>query len=445
MLTKTTKRGNLFLLTFGLLLLLYLTVACKSLDEPSVQLPKITLTKATRQSKPSVRLPEVARWSIKPHVLPWQCQPSIEWSPDSTTLAYTSKGSVWITSESNFTSPIEVRRGIQPKWSPKGRLAVLADSEDGWFLQIFDESTAATEPIELADDKTMSMLQWLDEERVAIVWHRGISVEALYEIDTKQGTFAPLVAVEDGKLSTTILGGRYYWSPDQSFLLIERPSPFRQISLLDVATQQDTPLTGEESTYQKFESWSPDGVQFLYEKWTGVDDPLRSAAPTLYLWNLATRQNRELVPNAWGADWSTQGEVAFQLLGSPIQNEQQQIVGTDFRINQPFKLFLVVADTASLKPERIIEIGQVTDIDRFLDNSTGCDTPRPDWSPNGRVLLYWNADGLPMLLNSEGYFRLDDRPFESRHVQEFAWSPNSKYLAMRTPNEIVVYCLDDSC
>ncbi|MGH2544627.1 MAG: hypothetical protein ACRDIB_17680 [Ardenticatenaceae bacterium] len=339
-------------------------------------------------------------------------------------------------------------QGLQPKWSPNGRLALIwgeTEPDYSWLLRVIDPTGALpAQQVNLGYQKSLFIDRWLDHGRLSLVVHRGTSAEDLVEVNILEGTITQLVGIEAGTLTTTTIGAAYHWSPELQFLVIERPKAVLpgQISLLEVATGAVTDLAQwEEPRHQRFEAWAPDTRQFLYEQWGEPNSPMLEAAPHLLVWDVATRQGRELLPNVWGAAWSSTDQIAFLLLGNPTQNDEGRIVATDFQPGQPFALFLGMMDATTQEVGTLLPLGQVTDAAAFRNGAAfaqrevaWCGTPRPVWSPDSSQLVYGDAEGRLWLLTAEGQqLRLPT----SQHV---AWSQDSKWLAIRTVEEVVVVC-----
>ncbi len=375
----------------------------------------------------------------------WQCMPnpSMDWRPDGQALAYVEGGGVWLATAPDFTPKRLMERGIQPKWSPDGQcLATIWSEPERWVLQTIDLSGNVLQEIDLGFEKSLVIDRWLDNERLTLVIHRGAPGEVLHEANLTRKTTLPLVSPEGGTLSM-LLGGRYYWSPDQKFLVVEWgfAVPPGLLTVIDVVRPDETHLAQfSEDRYQQFESWAPDSTKFLYEQWEGVSNaPLieGNTSPSLFIWDVVEKRGRGVLSNVWGAAWSPKGDqIAFLLLGNPSKDEQGNITGTDFIPGQPFAISMGVMDTATYTVKALVPLGQVTDVEAFAAGPFWCGWPRPVWSPDSEQLVYWDADGNLWIMREDGTGQR--QLTQGLEVKEVAWSPDGSLLAIATAGRLVI-------
>lgn len=406
--------------------------------ETVAAIPTVTIA-PLEQASPLAVLAQLS--AASPYV--WQCKLSLAWSPDSQTLAYVgSEGGIWRAAAPDFSPTQWTERGIQPVWSPDGRLATVWAEADTWVLQVVDTSRTVQARSNLPGERTLAIDRWLDSDRLTLVIHRGSSVEVLHEVTLSQQVNKPLVSPEEGELSSTLAGGEFHWSPNGAYLLVERPTPVLpgQITVIEVLSHAETALAQfEEPRHQRFETWSPDSTRFLYEQWDDPNVPLLETVPSLFVWNVAAEQSQHLLPNVWGADWSAREEIAFLLLGDPLYDNAGQITSTTFQSGQPFTLNVGAMDSNTSEIRFIAPAGQVSDVTAFREGADRCGTPRPLWSPDGAQFVFWDADGQAWLYNTDG------KLVQLLSAQQVAWSPDSLRLAVQSEDNISILCARDGC
>jgi Tol biopolymer transport system component len=404
--------------------------------------PAGVLSAGTEQESTAVRTVKVLTGSRPVDV--WQCGVStIEWQPSGQALAYTTPEGLWLVTAPDFTPQRLAEQGIQPKWSPDGQQVVTVWSEEGqWFIQAISLSGGVLHAMDLGDEKSLAIDRWLDNEQLSLIIHRGAPGEELHVVDISQQTISPLVSPEGGTLSSGVLGGRYHWSPDQEFLVVEQPMAVLpgQIAVIDIDRREETHLARfSEGCYQQFESWAPDSAGFLYEQWEGTNAALiAGTTPSLFVWDVVENKGQEISPGVWGASWSPQGnQIAFLLLGNPNQDAQGRITGTDFIPGQASSLSIGVMDAATYQVKTLIPLGEIPNLEAFVAGPLWCGWPRPVWSPDGAWIVYWDAQARLWITSSDGQLR-DSLVEPGVVVQEVAWSSDSGLLALRMDERIAI-------
>ena len=87
-------------------------------------------------------------------------------------------------------------------------------------------------------------------------------------------------------------------------------------------------------------------------------------------------------------------------------------------------------------PPILIPAGQVVDGTAFVEGPFGCGWPRPLWSPDGSLVLYWDAQAQLWAMTSEGGA---GQPLaEPGDVKYALWSRDGNYLALRTSEQVIV-------
>lgn len=372
----------------------------------------------------------------------WQCGVStMEWQPGGRVLAYTTPEGLWLVTAPDFVPRRLTERGNHPKWSPDGQQVATVWSEEGeWFIQAISPSGDVLHTMGLGEEKSLAMDRWLDNEWLTLIIHRGAPGEVLHMINLPQQTISPLVSPEGGAWSSEVLGGRYFWSPDGRFLIVEVPVVVG-LTVIDIDRREETHLTRfDEGYYQQFESWAPDSAGFLYEQWEESSAGLiAGTTPSLFVWDVTESRGQEISPGIWGATWSPQGnQIAFLLLGNPTQDAQGRITGTDFVPGQASSLSIGVMDAATYQVKTLILLGEIPNLEAFVAGPWGrCGWPRPVWSPDGKWIVYWDAQARLGMISPDGQKRVSLSGL-SKVVQEVAWSPDSSLLALRVEDRIVI-------
>lgn len=393
----------------------------------------------------------------------WRYQSNLDWSPDSTALAYYCEGRGLCLAEAPYFTPKllvqEASAGVQPRWSPDGRqiafgydhphpesskhmiatiAVVQADGSDLRDLLPGDLAVTGTG----GAGKTIN--RWLDNRSLTFMAHRGTEAAELYELDVIEGTLTPLIAWEAGDLiSHTVgtIGVNYHWSPDQGTIAVERGLPGRWpcLLLVDAASGEQTPVVdavgGQETPpvpcpNQWFESWAPDSQRFLYGQWTEpYGATLWDSKPVLHVWETATGEGTPLVPNGWNAAWSPKGRIiAFLLLGNPIYDQDGQIVDTDFEPGQSFALHVGLMDVDTQEIIALVPHGRAT-IRTFEFGKR-----RPVWSPDGEQVVYWDSNRDLWMMTADGQTQW--RLTENMAVVRAVWSPDGGKLAFTSFDHI---------
>lgn len=435
---------------FALLLAIILLTACGAVDiQEHTGLPAeaATTPQATSTPVPSptpATVTPVAELLTSPRKISAGsiCMLTGDWAPDGRTLAYVSKGHIWLATTPDFTPRQLPIRGNQPKWSPAQHLATWYDGTyPNWYIQVFDLSGQLLHQMSLALPKGALIDRWLDNERLTVVVHVGVPGQDLLEVNLREQTVRPLVSPEAGTLSTILSTGEiFHWSPDLRFLAVEHGTAVLpgKITLIDVTRREEIHLfqSLEERRFQQFEAWAPDSSRFLYEEMEGTNAPLELATPALFVWDVTTHQGHEILPNVWGAAWSPTGEIAVRLVGNPIRDAQGQITGTDFLPGQPFRAWIGVLEAHTYKVKALFPIGEVTDIEAFLADSPRCGPRRPVWSPDGAQLVYWDTQGRVWATTADG--RRQWLLEAGGGVYAVAWSPDGAWLALSLEEKILL-------
>ncbi len=404
--------------------------------------PTTALPAGTGQESTAVRTVKVLTGSRPADV--WQCGVStIEWQPGGQVLAYTTPEGLWLATAPDFVPQWLAERGNQPKWSQDGQQVAIVWSEEGqWLIQAISPSGDVRYTMHLGEEKSLVIDRWLDNEQLALIIHRGAPGEVLHTVNLPRQTIAPLVSPEGGALSD-VLGGRFHWSPNQKFLIVERPVAALpgMITVIDIDQREEVHLARQvnEGRYQRFESWAPDSAVFLYEQWEETSAALiAGTAPRLFVWDMAANEGQEISPGIWGASWSPQGsEIAFLLLGNPTQDAQGRITGSDFVPGQASSLSIGVMDAATYQVKTLIPLGEISNLEAFVAWPLGCGWPRPVWSPDGAWIVYWDAQARLWIMSPDGQ-RRDSLVEPGVVVQEVAWSSDSGLLALRTADRITI-------
>lgn len=408
-------------------------------EAPVAISPTAVLSAETGQESATIRTAKVLTGSRPADV--WQCGVStIEWQPGGQVLAYTTPEGLWLVTAPDFVPQRRAKQGNQPKWSPDGQQVATVWSEEGqWFIQAISPSGGVLHTMGLGEEKSLVIDRWLDHEQLSLIIHRGAPGEVLHTVNLPRQTIFPLVSPEGGVLSDDVLGGRYYWSPDQKFLIVEVPVVV-WLTLIDVDRREETHLARfDERRFQRFESWAPDSAAFLYEQWEETSAALiAGTTPRLFVWDMAVNKGQEISPGIWGASWSPQGDqIAFLLLGNPHQDAQGRITGTDFVPGQAPSLSIGVMDAATYQAKTLIPLGEIPNLEAFVAGPLWCGWPRPVWSPDGAWIVYWDTQARLWIMSSDGQLR-DSLVEPGVVVQEVAWSSDSGLLALRTEDRITI-------
>jgi hypothetical protein len=227
---------------------------------------------------------------------------------------------------------------------------------------------------------------------------------------------------------------------DKVLAIIPSAGAFDYLLLLrGVALERMGELDRARQAYARyaFEAWAPDGSRFLYEEMAGTNAPLELARPALFVWDVTKHQGHEILPNVWGAGWSSTGEIAVRLVGNPIRDAQGRVTGTDFLPGQPFRAWMGVLDGSTYEVKTLFPIGEVTDIGAFLagPNLFWCAT-RPVWSPDGAQLVYWDTQGRVWVTTADGQRRWLLEAEGGGYA--VTWSPDGEWLALGLEEKLLL-------
>ena len=322
-------------------------------------------------------------------------------------------------------------------------LSAVPEWEQPWTIEVFDEIDGSVPPHPFQTEwyKSIYIEGWSDSSHLAVIAHLGSNADYLLDLDVATGVVTEVISGDTSVISNAI-GSAYYWSPLDDTVIVQRIP--QRLTIVDVAAQSFTDLAQfDEQRYQRFETWHPEGGQFLYEEWGTPQDSANTPTPNLLRWDIASESAELLAPYGWGADWSVSDKIAFYLLGNPEFDGEGKIISTDYIAGQPFDAHLGIIDSETGIIEENISLGRVTNPNKYLQrlilaNDMGrCGLPRPLWSPDGLSLVYWDAEGKTWLWDGE-----TSTPLPQARYGE--WSADGAWLALRGETEITILCTDEN-
>jgi WD40 repeat protein len=274
---------------------------------------------------------------------------------------------------------------------------------------------------------------WLNEETLIFADSCGTGCRRLVALDTRTGE------TQDFPLG----GARYRWAPSGDKYVAIAGGGIPQTSLwerTDSGAWRETLLPRPSEFY----AWSPDSQAFLFSHWPWEAGPgppyaVTSHVPTLYVWDVAQGQAKELLSGAYQGAWSPDGErIAFFLLGEPVYDEELWLWGTDLVPGEPFALSLAIWDVPSGHVVAVIAFQEQMDVAEYVEVGlqSWFAVRQPVWSPDSQQLIYWG----------EGYdiWVVDRNGTEQRRlthgleVVEVVWSPDGSKLVFATAHRLYV-------
>lgn len=380
------------------------------------------------------------------------------WSPDGRSLAYMTNDGIWIAEAPDFRRSRRLIRkghcaagscpGQQISWSPDGKKLAFTDSRpgDGWStIWVADADGSHVRdllppgaPFGSPGTRAVGISTWLSDQEIAFYLHCGTGCVSLNKIDVASGTYR--------HFCTGSLDGAYYWAPtkDQAVgemhlgglslikreageLISDATSAFKEChEVIQGCTYKEDKMQDKE---YRFDAWAPDGKRSLYTGWTCSQAPIIGSQAHLYLWVIDSSQQKQLVPNAGWASWSPDGtKIAFLLFGAPRYDSSTRIIGTDFMVGKPFRVYLGIMAAATQAVPTLVSLGSEP-----LDPEKGesWDLFRPIWSPNSRRLLTRNLQQELILVEADGSGqRLLTQGAQLCDATCIQWSPDGKRLAL---------------
>jgi len=382
------------------------------------------------------------------------------WSPNGKHLAYATDDGIWVVEAPDFRQPKRLIRkgrgggGAYPSpqllWSPDGQKLAFADSRpgDGWTtIWVADADGSHVRDL-LPPGSSFGSLgvrgvgisTWLNNQEIAFIEHCGTGCVAIYKVDVGSGTH--------WNLGDLTVDGGLYWAPTKRWAIAEmhlgglgvvERSRFEPISssassspqelyrsVLEKCTNVGGKWEGEEF---RFDDWSPDGKQVLYIGWACLKQPATESGVTLYLWDIQSGRQEKLLANAGWATWSPDGsKIAFLLFGEPRYDPSQRLIGTDFVINRPFRVYLGIMEVATKAAPVLVPLGaEPLDPKKVGGDWFQRRLLHPLWSPDGKQLAVRDAQGDLFLIRADGKER---RPVTKGMEVESSWSPDGKRLAL---------------
>src|SRR3989442_4204070 len=264
------------------------------------------------------------------------------WSPGGQRLAYAMDDGIWVIEAPNFNRPERlIRKGREPAhpigqilWSPDGQKLAFVSSRPGddwmtvWLadadgLHIRDLLPPGS-PFSYPGVRAVGIDTWLSNQEVTFTQHCGTGCLALNKINVENSTYWDFCSVVDGG---------YHWAPTKSRAIastrsgglgvVEGKSTKLVSDVSSSAAQDCRPIlqgcTGErgEGEWYSFDDWSPDGKQVLYTSQACRDWlPTTESEANLYLWEVDSGRQEQLLANAGYSAWSPEGsKIAFLLWG----------------------------------------------------------------------------------------------------------------------------------
>ena len=345
-------------------------------------------------------------------------EPGILWHPDGTRIAFR-------TSVEREIDGKPLSLGTLGSITPDG--SSIRDLLPGWKAAINGPSFAK------------GLVGWLDDRTLTFHAHCGTECEYLHGIDLIAGdlldfhTYGPRFHVQTGNPWIVAQHGP---SGRMDFTLVHRdsttltePQTAAPSWPPSAAITRTLPLPDRAGAV--FMDWAPDGRRLLALTWDQGWMPLVEAVSDLYLWDMADGTVTLFAPHVVDAAWSPDGRhIALLVPGEPII-EDRQYRGTDYALEEPLSYNTVVIN-ADEETVRSVAEGPTTRLDA-ADFFYG--RLRPQWSPKGSLLLYFNAAGNLACYNSStetsAPLTMDGAPLLlDVSCLNITFSPDERYLAL---------------
>lgn len=368
----------------------------------------------------------------------------LAWSPEGKTIAYSWKDGIWILHEPEFqpmrlVSLPDARMG-GVAWSPDGQhLAfhgdqwLAADELWGDFIWVIEADGAGLQNLTPAPSfdpyRLKRINQWLDDQTLTIyLWH-GSGAQSLWQVDMVSGKTRQLIGYGESAVRVQAYGGEYHWSPTQDYIAIDNRG---HLVLVNVSEASELWLSTVNDPWKEtFLDWSPDGKHLIYSR---VD---AEGKTSLWLWDVAQKQGKQLLPHV--------GQAAFAPDGSRVAFLLQQ--------DRPWWA------SSKVKPGMLPEQQLSALTLGILDLTTGetvfygpagykaQETPRephywqegpPVWSPDGELVVYWRENGNVAVVSTTGTWQRDLA--EGKKIVQALWSPDGSKLVLRSSDQAWILC-----